>query len=536
MHNGASRANRLRASASVRTTVYYGATLDSRSAAALAHRRPAVLAGCLSAVLARLLYATLAGGRPCCARGGSGGGQRQRQQRRSETPSPQQLREWLFQHGASGGNVSYSYIFRTGDRAGQTCGKPHTQHRCFSRLNNAGRAEFGDECVPPGPGIEAAALGASESSLRGTILGVPSSTSLTPPLLCPSPDQSQLPLQPASPMPAPSPYIEQSGGLTERREPASCPVLPARTARCVPSSRPPPVPGTHAMALRPSSVPLRVPLPPPPDSSVPAVPDPGSDLVRAASPTVSRLLTTVVTDPSFESAAASALSASASPRSVGGECALGRDVLEDRQEDFECLAAAVPRFASMLLAPEGDPDAPDIPTPRSYAEAIMGPYSSQWRAAMEVHRHLRRRSSPIWAEHSRWHVDFQGETAAGFSACLQGALRCSRLHLHEEIWLRHPPGLTGSFPAGTKWSLRRPVNGLRQAPREWHDTLRTTLVALGFAPSTTDPSLFLRTDTSLPPFYVLVYVDNLVFATADTKALTLVKSELQKRHTCSDMG
>ncbi|CAI7779181.1 unnamed protein product [Closterium sp. NIES-53] len=108
--------------------------------------------------------------------------------------------------------------------------------------------------------------------------------------------------------------------------------------------------------------------------------------------------------------------------------------------------------------------------------------------------------------------------------------------LHEEIWLRCPPGFTGLFPAGTQWSLRRTVYGLRQAPREWHDTLRTTLAALGFAPSTADPSLFLRTDTSLPPFYVLVYVDDLVFATADTEALTLVKSELQKRHTCADLG
>ncbi|CAI7773670.1 unnamed protein product, partial [Closterium sp. NIES-54] len=88
----------------------------------------------------------------------------------------------------------------------------------------------------------------------------------------------------------------------------------------------------------------------------------------------------------------------------------------------------------------------------------------------------------------------------------------------------------------TQWSLRRPVYGLRQAPREWHDTLRTTLVALGFVPSTVDPSLFLRTDTSLSPFYVLVYVDDLVFAMANTEALTLVKSELQKRHTCPDLG
>ncbi|CAI7857167.1 unnamed protein product [Closterium sp. NIES-53] len=115
------------------------------------------------------------------------------------------------------------------------------------------------------------------------------------------------------------------------------------------------------------------------------------------------------------------------------------------------------------------------------------------------------------------------------TAFLQGSL-------HEEIWLCRPPGFTGSFLAGTQYSLRRPVYSLRQAPHEWHDTLRTTLAALGFTPSTADPSLFLHTDTSLPPFYVLVHVDNLVFATADTEALTLVKSDLQKRHICTDLG
>ncbi|CAI7847407.1 unnamed protein product [Closterium sp. NIES-54] len=96
------------------------------------------------------------------------------------------------------------------------------------------------------------------------------------------------------------------------------------------------------------------------------------------------------------------------------------------------------------------------------------------------------------------------------TAFLQGSL-------HEEIWLRRPPGFTESFLAVTHWSLRRPVYSLPQAPREWHATLRTTLAALGFAPTTADPSLFLCTDTSLPPFYVLVYVDDLVFATADTE-------------------
>ncbi|CAI7742650.1 unnamed protein product, partial [Closterium sp. NIES-53] len=130
------------------------------------------------------------GGGTGAQRVGSGGGQRQqREQRRSATQSPQQLR----------------------DCAGQTCGRLHTQHRCFSRLDDAWRAEFVDDvelprwadllksriaifeldfdailyamyalsvsaqsdcyrCVPPDPGIAAAALGASESgTLPGTV-------------------------------------------------------------------------------------------------------------------------------------------------------------------------------------------------------------------------------------------------------------------------------------------------------------------------------------------------------------------------------
>ncbi|CAI7893305.1 unnamed protein product [Closterium sp. NIES-54] len=127
------------------------------------------------------------GGRTGAPRGGSGRGQRQQQKCRSKTPSPQQLREWFAQRGASEGSVSCPYVIRTGDCAGQTCGKLHSQHHCFSHLDDAWRAEFGDKaesprwadllrygvaifdlCVLPDPGIEATALGASESVLPCT--------------------------------------------------------------------------------------------------------------------------------------------------------------------------------------------------------------------------------------------------------------------------------------------------------------------------------------------------------------------------------
>ncbi|CAI7879830.1 unnamed protein product [Closterium sp. NIES-53] len=282
------------------------------------------------------------------------------------------------------------------------------------------------------------------------VLGLPPSHGPTPPLLSPSPSRSALP------------------------------VRTARAGRRVLRQRPPPVPGTHCMTLRPSTAPQRVPLLSPPTSSLLDGPDPESDSLRVASPSITCFLATAVTDPLFESTAASALvaelvdyaaayrldnatslvaksaSATVCPPSVEGECALGTDVLEDRQEEFECFATA-------------------------------------------------------------------GEAAAGFSACLQGAVLLHiaahsdhELHsfdfsiaflqgsLHKEIWVRRPPGFTGSFPPGTQ----------------------TILATLGFAPSTSDLSLFLRTDTTLLPFYVLVYVDDLVFANAETQALAHTQSHM----------
>ncbi|CAI7843796.1 unnamed protein product [Closterium sp. NIES-53] len=360
--------------------------------------------------------------------------------------------------------------------------------------------------------------------------------------------------KPPSPLPGPSPYSGPTRGLTERREPESRPVLPesrsASPVRPVRAGRvsppcPPPVPGTPSMTQRPSTAPRRVPLLSPPTLSLLAGPDPASDSLRAASLAVTRFLATAVTDPLFESTAASALvtelvdfaaacrldyaaslvaesaSLSVCPLSVKGECALGTDVLDDRQEEFECFAASVFHLVSMLLATEGDPNAPDIPTPRSYAEAIEGPYSSQWQAAMH-------------AEMASWKsTGTYVDEVPPPGASIVGGMWIFRV--------KWPPGSPPVFEAryvARGFSQRQGVDFFQTfspTPKmttlhvllHWHDTLRTTLAALGFAPSTSDPSLFLRTDTTLPPFYVLVYVDDLVFATADTETLAHVNSNCE---------
>ncbi|CAI7752254.1 unnamed protein product [Closterium sp. NIES-54] len=328
------------------------------------------------------------------------------------------------------------------------------------------------------------------------------------------------------------------------------------------------------MALCPSSVPLCVPLPPPPEFSLPAVPDPEADLARAD--TVFRVLSKVVTDPSFESTAASALiahvvyfaaachldsatalvaeSQSARPSSVRGACALSRrtgwrtlSVLQllylislpcslplretrmhqtsrPRALTQRRLLALTPLSGRHPWTPRWHPGSPQAPTLTQFPVDGMWifrvkrpPGSSPAFKARYVARGFSHRQgvvcfqtfSPTPKMTTLWvllHIAAQSGYelhSLDFStAFLQGSL-------HEEIWLRRPPGFTGIFPDYTCCS------GVY---------------------SYSDPSLFLRTDTSLPPFYVLVYIDDLVFATTDIEALTLVKSKLQKRHTCTHLG
>ncbi|CAI7803899.1 unnamed protein product [Closterium sp. NIES-54] len=225
---------------------------------------------------------------------------------RLDSLSPQQLREWFTQRtrlqsgaagagdsaagdaGAGGAGVTAGAgctggaaaadpgdVCTRGTRAagsgcaGSTGGGDPTEHgaagarRAGARAGGAGAVGVGAGGTGAG-GAGPGGAGAVDPGARGAMSGGTGTRGT-----------------PASTLPAPSPFTEQTGGLTERRETASPPTYPVRavrTGRRVPRPRHPPVPGTHAMALRPFSFPLRVPLPPPPESSLTTVPDPESDL------------------------------------------------------------------------------------------------------------------------------------------------------------------------------------------------------------------------------------------------------------------
>ncbi|CAI7796490.1 unnamed protein product [Closterium sp. NIES-53] len=436
--------------------------------------------------------------------------------RQQETLSPERLREWAVRWCSPGGGAGRAGTNGAGGsrtaRAGGAGGTGPAGAR-GTGATGARRARAGGA-----RGTGAAGAGGTEATGAGGAgaggAGGPGGS-------------GTMGTAPRQPFFLPAAAVVRS--LAERRELESCPASPVCTV-CRP--RPPPVPGTHTMALRPSSVPQHVSLPSPPVSSLFYVPDPESDLASTA--LVTELVDFAATCRLDYFASLVTKSKSDCPPSVGGELALGSDVLEDRHFELECLATILTHLASMLLCLEGDPDALNIPTPHS-KHPLSGrqPWTRRWlprsphaptlRSAIGDHL-LPYLLSPTQKMTTLWvllHVatqrDYEMHSLNFSTSFLQGSL-------HEEIWLRRPPGFTGSFHEGTQWSLRRPVYGLRQVPREWHDTLRTTLAALGFAPSTADPSMFLRTDPSLPPFYILVYI------TRDIARRTITRTQSHMVH------
>ncbi|CAI5992785.1 unnamed protein product [Closterium sp. NIES-64] len=362
----------------------------------------------------------------------------------------------------------------------------------------------------------AAAAAAADSTAAAATTAAPSGAAVVPTPFGPTfppPDASPT-VWSSPPLQSPPPGVSHS---RVRPCPAharhSSPVTDLRTALLCSSLRRPP----------PESV-----LPSPPPSSLPFPPTPVTDYYRAARPVVSRVLATLVTASLFHLSSVSALTAAVAEFAAASRLDYTTCVVPAPPSRPLSVGAASPSVCAMLLSPEGDPDALDIPTPRTYREAVSGAWASQWKSAMASGLASRRStgtyvdavpppranvvdgmwlfkvkrppgSPPVFKAryvargfsqcegvdlfqtfaptpkmttlrvllHVAAHRDYELHSLDFSTMFLQGRLR-------EEIWLRRPPGFTDTFPPGIQWSLRRPVYGLRQSPREWHDTLRST--------------------------------------------------------------
>ncbi|KAE8655186.1 Endoglucanase 20 [Hibiscus syriacus] len=119
----------------------------------------------------------------------------------------------------------------------------------------------------------------------------------------------------------------------------------------------------------------------------------------------------------------------------------------------------------------------------------------------------------------KWLFKIKRNAAGNLQPC------CSLLHNQYHIVL-------GSIK---EMAASKALYGLRQAPRNWNDKLRASLIALGFRESKADNSLFVNNQTGSRTF-ILVYVDDIILTGESVSYIQRVIYELNKQFSLNDLG
>ncbi|GAU41761.1 hypothetical protein TSUD_13620 [Trifolium subterraneum] len=114
------------------------------------------------------------------------------------------------------------------------------------------------------------------------------------------------------------------------------------------------------------------------------------------------------------------------------------------------------------------------------------------------------------------------------NAFLQGSLK-------EDVYMAQPPGLKDTHHPNYVCKLHKAIYGLRQAPRAWHDALKTFITSHGFKTSKSDPSLFIYASGPIIAYF-LVYVDDLLLTGNDAQFLSKFIQSISNRFSLKNMG
>ena len=108
-------------------------------------------------------------------------------------------------------------------------------------------------------------------------------------------------------------------------------------------------------------------------------------------------------------------------------------------------------------------------------------------------------------------------------------------YLSEDVYMQQPPGFEDArFPSHV-CKLQHTLYGLKQSPRAWYARLSARLLALGFASSKADTSLFFFRYRDVQ-IYMLVYVDDIVIAGSSPRAVDGLVHALAASFPIKDLG
>lgn len=106
--------------------------------------------------------------------------------------------------------------------------------------------------------------------------------------------------------------------------------------------------------------------------------------------------------------------------------------------------------------------------------------------------------------------------------------------MHSFIRL-NPTSLKDKWHPDYVCKLHKAIYGLWQAPRAWHNALKSFITSYGFHTSKSDPSLFIY-ESGATLAYFMVYVDDLLLTSNDPQFLCSLITFLSNRFSLKNMG
>ncbi|PWA93819.1 Integrase, catalytic region, Zinc finger, CCHC-type, Peptidase aspartic, catalytic [Artemisia annua] len=107
--------------------------------------------------------------------------------------------------------------------------------------------------------------------------------------------------------------------------------------------------------------------------------------------------------------------------------------------------------------------------------------------------------------------------------------------LKEVVYVSQPEGFVDPERPNHVYRLKKALYGLKQAPRAWYDTLSKFLLANQFTKGVVDPTLFTR-KLGKHRLHVQIYVDDIIFASADLLECDRFAQEMSTEFQMSMMG
>lgn len=106
--------------------------------------------------------------------------------------------------------------------------------------------------------------------------------------------------------------------------------------------------------------------------------------------------------------------------------------------------------------------------------------------------------------------------------------------LDEDVFMSPPAGI--DVPQGCCLKILKSLYGLKQAPRNWHSMLKDSIKAMGYKQCVLDPCLFVLKGTDTNLHMILVYVDDIIVLSSDSRHIEEVINAFKTQYAMQDMG